>query len=144
MSKTLAPEVVVEFLIGIGLLPLSAQRAAADARLIWTEDAIVACLHDIDNSGMKSPPAALWTNYLLRGQLPPLPKVKPIPDANAIDTSCPVCKGDIHLCHGFHGYGGSVPCWQCHKPMSECQGMCKPLVPAVRRTTRNKRREDAA
>ena len=147
MDERIARDDVIDVLTGLGLLPVSAQRAADDPRIVWTEEAILACIHDVENSRTGSPAGALWMSYLLHGRLPVLPKVKPIPDKAAPLTSCPIggppCFGDLSICHGIHGFVATIECWQCHKPMNVCQGTCKPMVPAVRRTTRN-RKEEAA
>jgi hypothetical protein len=143
MGKILPESVVVAALTEIGLFPISAQTAAADTRITWTEQALIACVYESDHSTARNPAANLWLHYLLHGRLPPLPKVKPADDDEP-DTSCPVCKGDVRECRGLHGFVLKVPCWICHKPLAVCKGACTPMVATTRRSTRNKRREDAA
>src|SRR5687767_15039835 len=75
----LSRERVTEYLEALGLDTLRAQRAAADRRIAWTDEAIGACLHDVDTSGdhgIRNPALALWKTYLQHGRLPPLPKPK--------------------------------------------------------------------
>ena len=142
MDKPLAQPLVVAALIQMGLLPIFAQRAAVDRRIVWTEDALLACQHDLDSSNMSKPASALWSTYLKHGMLPQLPKVNPERDDDE-QLVCPVCKGDIRECRGMHGFVLKVPCWICHKPLAVCKGTCTPMVATTRRSTRNKRREDA-
>jgi len=144
MTDRVDRDEVIALLLDIGLVPVSAQRAADDPRIAWTPQAIVACLYDIEHSPARNKAAALWSTYLLHGRLPPLPKVKPPTDDSIYDTTCPICKGDVRECRGMHGFVLNIPCWQCHKPLGECRGECTPMVATTRRSTRNKRREEAA
>jgi len=144
MSSRLDPDDVMDMLCDLGLWPISARKAAYDQRIAWTQEAIVACMYDIEHSKSEDKPAGLWSTYLLHGRLPVMPVVKSIPDTNEPDTSCPVCKGDIRECRGLHGFVLNIPCWQCQKPMGECRGMCQRMVATTRRSTRKKRKEEAA
>ena len=144
MSNQLNRDTVCGLLIDMGIFPISARAAADNKNITWTDDAIFACMQDVKRSSA----GALWTGFLLHGNLPPMPKpakVKPTADEQSTyDTTCPVCKGDIRECRGLHGFVLTVPCWICHKPLAECRGECTPMVATTRRSTRNKRREDAA
>jgi hypothetical protein len=128
MSVPLDRDDVCALLIELGLFPVSARAAADNERITWTDDAVVACMADVERTGSAG---ALWTRYLLSGHLPPMPKpakVKPSPDAPL--TSCPICAGDLAECHGIHGYAATL--------LRKAT-----LQPTARRTTRN-RKEDAA
>lgn len=147
MADQLPKAVVEAALMQMGLLPRSARRAAADGRIVWSVEALKACQHEITTSRALVPAAALWTNYLDLGLLPQLPKSAPTlaPAEGAYEgMPCPICKGDLSVCGGVHGVVATMQCWQCRQPMNVCRGACQPAMPKVRRTTRNKRKEDAA
>ena len=144
MSEQLDRDEVCGLLIDMGIFPISARAAADNKRIEWTEAAIIACMNDVKRSS----PGALWSKYLLSGNLPPMPKpakVKPQPDDDdELQLVCPVCRGDVRECRGLHGFVLKVPCWICHKPLAVCKGACQPMVATTRRSTRNKQREVAA
>jgi hypothetical protein len=121
MAKLLDPAVVIAGLEQLGLATLYAQRAAADSRIAWTEDALKACGHDVKTSTMRKPERALWSTYLQHGQLPPLPYTPPVDELRCPFADCDA-GGDLAICHGIHGYLRLLPCWSCGKPVGECWG----------------------
>ena len=122
------PAVVIATLEALGMATLYTQRAAADTRIEWTDAALEACAHDIDTSTMRKPANALWSTYLSKGQLPPLPRLAPVLDMRR----CPVTEcdagGDLSVCHGVHGWVRLLPCWSCGRELDACRGTC--LEPA--------------
>lgn len=128
---------VVELLAEIGLTALQAQAAAINPRIRWTDDAIDACLRDVDHSTMRKPAAALWSSFLSKGILPALPTPKkaarPTVDMPILECGVRPCdmNGDLSRCRGLHGLAATMPCWSCGRPMRECGNTCPKIVPVV-------------
>lgn len=99
----LASDVIVSALEKLGLFPDLALKAANDARLVWTFERLQECVLYVTSYKGKAPGIAmLWDHYLKQGRFPraPVPLRKVLTD----EEVCPVCRDDMAVCGGMHGW----------------------------------------